>query len=110
MPKTTMTFDLPVAPADALAMTRRLVTERGLQVRSVTDGRLVCRRGWRATAWPITVELLFADGAGGGTAVDLHGKIGGVGPIQRRALTREVDELRESMTFEGDAGSRVPPR
>ena len=99
MPLESMTFELPTSAADALAIARRLVAERGWSVESVTDGRLITRRAMRASAWPITIELSFAD-AGAGACVKADGKIGGWGPIQRRHLARAMDELRASFEFE----------
>lgn len=65
----------------------------------MADGRLVGRRGVRGTTWPITIELSFAD-AGVNTQVTVNGKIGGWGPIQRKAVVGAMDELRASIEFE----------
>lgn len=103
MPKHSRTYELPSTPSDTLAIARRLVVERGWAVKSLEDGRLVARRGWTATGWPITVELLIS-AAGPPTEVTVNGKIGGIGPIQRHHLVRALDELQSAMEFEAARG------
>jgi hypothetical protein len=62
----------------------------------------------RSTAWPITIELSFAD-AGTGTQVTANGKIGGWGPLQRRYLVRAMDEFRASMEFQVSTQAPADP-
>jgi hypothetical protein len=99
MPRNSETLELPTDPSATHDIARRLVVERGWSVEAVTAGRLVARRAMRASTWPITVEFSFA-AADRGTSVTLDGKIGGWGPLQRKALVRAMDELRASLEFE----------
>jgi hypothetical protein len=111
MPKKSMSFDVPTKPSEAFTIARQLVAERGWSVESVADGRLVTRRGMRMTAWPVTIELSFADAdAGAGARVTADGKIGGWGPIQRKNLVGVMDELRASMEFEVSQAEVRPAR
>jgi hypothetical protein len=106
MPKHSITFELPAEPSQAVTIARRTVAERdGWSVDSVADGRLVTRRGMRATAWPITLELVFV-GAGPGTLVTADGKIGGWGPLQRKSLVRAMGELQGAMELDARAEQR----
>ena len=99
-----MTFELAAAPPDALAIARKLVVERGMSIQTVQPGRVVGREAMRVLSahWPITLELTFAEAAAG-TQVTANGKIGGYGPIQRRALGKALEELRTSMEFDATA-------
>jgi hypothetical protein len=101
MPKHSVTFTVATAPDAALEAARRIVVERGWSVEALTEGRLVARRAMRASTWPITVELRFApEDASAGTQVEADGRIGGIGPIQRRALVRALGDLQASVAFE----------
>jgi hypothetical protein len=59
--------------------------------------RIVPKIGVGFSRWPSKIEVLLTSAGEAETTITLNGSIGGVGPLQKRHLTGELNKLRNAI-------------
>ena len=94
MSKVSDEFQLQTTVDAASEAVQRAVTKLDWKVKESTPpARTVVGIKMSAFSWPGKVEVLLSE-AGEGTNVTMNGSIGGVGPVQKKHLTKQMEELR----------------
>ena len=88
-------LDLPLESASLVC--RNAVAGIGWNLKSVEPHRIVAKVGVGISRNPSNIEVLLTPVADGKTVVVLSGSIMGVGPLQKRHLTGEMNRLRNAI-------------
>lgn len=104
-------FELPLTAEQAEWATREALASIGWGIRSAEPGRIVPRIGVGLSRNPSSVEVQIEGADTPGALVALNGKIIGMGPLQKRHLTAEMNRLRNAIEVAAHrASENAPPR
>ena len=76
---------------------KEAVANCGWGVKEQVPGRIVPRIGVGLTRNPSKIEIGMSENGDAETTITLHGKITGMGPLQKRHITAEVGKLRNAI-------------
>jgi hypothetical protein len=96
LPKLASDFSLDVSSEDAMRAGEKAVGSLGWKIASADLRRLEIAIPGGASSWASRISIAIAP-ADGRTMVTLDGKIGGVGPVQKGHLQRQMQRLQEAI-------------
>lgn len=88
-------LDLPLEKASWAC--REAIESVGWNIEALEPHRIVPKVGVGISRNPSKIEVELDDGDGEGTTILLNGKIMGLGPLQKRHLTGEMNRLRNAI-------------
>ena len=94
MSKMSDEFRLEIPQANAQAACVSAIETLGWKQGEIGPDRVVAKTGWGAFNNPGSVEVLLVDAGGAATAVQMNGSIAQIGPIAKRKLSKNMQELR----------------
>lgn len=99
MSKITDELSLDLSAAEAELACKQAVAALGWGIQSAEPGRIVPRIGVGISRNPSKIEVLIESDVQ--TTICLNGRIVGIGPLQKRHVTAEVNKLRNAIEVAG---------
>jgi hypothetical protein len=90
-------FQLDLPPDTAWRACKSAIAQIGWGIASADDSRIVPRVGVGISRNPSKIEVLLGEAQGDLTTLHLNGSIMGIGPIQKRHLVAEMNQLRNAI-------------
>lgn len=88
-------LDLPLS--ESLLICRKVVVDLGWRVMEQTDNSIRCKEVAPhvvSFTWPAEVDIVLSSTSQSQTAIDMHAKIFGFGPVQKGHLQGQLGNLR----------------
>lgn len=107
MPRRQEQFVLPLSVASARACCTLAFDELGFEWEDHDDPQNLCgKESWSGSTWPLRIDITLLGEDEANTSLTLSGKIGGMGPIQSKHLTKRMDALAEQIRIEAGLAPR----
>jgi hypothetical protein len=97
MSKATDELEVDLPPDAAWLACKRAIAQIGWGIEFADGQRIVPRIGVGLTRNPSKIEVLRDEAEGEVTRIRLNGSIMGIGPIQKRHLVAEMNQLRNAI-------------
>jgi hypothetical protein len=97
MPRDRIEFEVAATLQDALDACRTAAESEGWTAEGNGPHRVQLRKGMGGTTWPIKLDVNLAPVTDEDTSVRVDGRVGGWGPIQKRALGEALNTLQSQV-------------
>lgn len=94
MPRASETFQIDNADnANLIDTSIKASIAAGLQANQIAENIVIAKRGMSGISWPIEITISILDSGDASSLIQLDGKVGGYGPIQKSELNKCIAEI-----------------